>query len=417
MTHTLDVAAPPIPTDAQATVHAPRWTLSPDEYRATQDKIDRINERAVKRGFTGRLTVTGTPRTRTYRNPVGFEITEHVYDVTIGGTAPSYGGCTFLATADFDPEAGVILRTAPGAEGIDRGSLRPGYCEHCKLRRDRKDTYVIRTADGQQVQVGSTCIKDYLGWSGAPVFLSTDDVSREISDTLTGGHFDRRYDTLDVLAVAWATVKAYGFVPAGSYGAGPTTKDTVLDVLDPVTKRARQLAADLAPYIAESAERAHALRTWITEELTGGSEYVTNLRQVARADTVSVRNVGLLASAPQTWARAQERDLKRAQAADELMSGVVGQPKDKIISVPVVIKAIRWIAGTYGTTTLYTLVTTGEGKATGGPFAAGHVLKWFASRDAFGDKEGAELTIKATVKGRDDYNGFTSTTITRAGTV
>lgn len=37
------------------------WTLSPDEVDATRTKLAKINDRAAKRGFTGRLTLTTTP--------------------------------------------------------------------------------------------------------------------------------------------------------------------------------------------------------------------------------------------------------------------------------------------------------------------------------------------------------------------
>lgn len=373
------------------------------ELIATQVKIEKINARAAKRGFTGRLNVHSTEITETRRNDLGFEITEILYEVEVTGDAPSYNGWQFIATLDWDAEAGLIVRTAPGVDKVDRDGLREGACDQCRKNRHRTATYLVRNAVGEQRQVGSTCIKDFLGWQGRVVFLSAGQVEGEIDDFLAGGGYrEQRWSVDTILSVAWAAVQAFGFKPASSYGN--TTKGTVLTVLDPDPRvpSDRELAEALRPYVERAADQARIVREWLTGDgFTGDSEYVTNLRAVAAAESATARNVGLLASAPQAWARAVERDLVRRQEAADLVNEHTGQVKDKV-ELTVRIKAIRYIEGTYGTTTLYTLV--GDDR---------RVYKWFASNDVLGETADTVHKIRGTVKAHEEYNGAKSTTLTR----
>jgi len=91
--------------------------ISPAEYFLTVEKIEKINARAAKKGWTGRVTLDAVETTKV-TNVEGFEVREQVWDVTLGGEAPSYNGWTFLATLDWDENAGLITRCAPGVEVV-----------------------------------------------------------------------------------------------------------------------------------------------------------------------------------------------------------------------------------------------------------------------------------------------------------
>lgn len=375
--------------------------LTYGEFVATVAKIEKINARAAKKGFTGTLTVESTEVKVTETNAIGFEVTEIFYDVTISGEPPKYNGWTLLAVLDFDAESGLIVRSAPGASKVEREGLKAGWCDHCKTVRLRNKTYLVGNDDGSQVQVGSTCIKDFLGWSASPVFFTDEDVSREISENLSGGHYERRWDVSTILAASWASIQVHGFRPASSYDG--TTKGHVMSILDPFTKWEKEEAAKLRPYVDQSYAQAKVIRDWLlSSAFSGDTDYVINMKAVAGATTASMRNIGLLASAPQTWAKAQERDLVRRKEAKEIVSEWVGAEKDKL-ELTVTIKSIRFIDGQYGTTTLYTLLAD-----------TGHVFKWFASSKALGtETDGKVYRIKGTVKKHDEYNGLKSTVLTR----
>ena len=111
------------------------WTLSPDEVDATRTKHAKINDRAAKRGFTGRLTLTTTPTTWTETTPTGSHVTRHGFKAAIDGDAPCYGGHRFLGvvTPVEGTDATVIFRAAPGVEDVDLTTLKANIVECCTM--------------------------------------------------------------------------------------------------------------------------------------------------------------------------------------------------------------------------------------------------------------------------------------------
>jgi hypothetical protein len=378
------------------------WTLTPAELEATEAKIATINARAAKRGFTGRLTVDSRRTEVTEVTESGLSVTEVRYETTLGGDAPCYNGWTLLAVLDWEGEDGLIVRTAPGVESVNRDSLVRDYCGHCNTTRNRRKIYLVGNADGTQVQVGSTCLKDFLGWTGNPVFYGVGQITDEIDGMLGAGCWEHTYTTETVLAAAWAATTMFGYVKTSDWSKTPT-KNVVLCLLDPRSQADRELARDCAPVIANAAGTAAKVREFIlSEAFSGEGEYVRNLKVLAGLDEVSSRNIGILASAPQAWARAQERTLIRERERADVLNEFVGSPKARLV-LTVRVKAVQFIPGDYGTTTLYTM--TDE---------AGHQFKWFARTDALGEEPSETLvTIRGTVKKHEEYQGQRSTVLTR----
>lgn len=402
------------------------FTLTPAEYRASVAKFAKVNERAVKRGFTGRLTVEGTRREITTKDDFGFERTEVVYDVEVGGTAPSYNGWTFLARVDALEGGSFTLATAPGVDHVDRSLVRSGACDHCGAARFRRNTYLVRSDEtGEVKNVGSTCIKDFLGWDASLVFFSTDDAAGEFDEYLTGGGAREWTYTVEyVLAVAYAATKAFGWVPATSFDDVPT-KARVFDVINPPSRMTDQQRAELETvrrYAAEANERAAVIRDFIlSDDFNGSSTYVDNLKAAVAVHEIGSKQVGLVASAPRAYTRHLETEADRkaqqarwdAEKQAKAASGFVGQVGDKnlgikasVVEVEGTVEAVRFISGDYGTTTLYTIL----GKD-------GNLYKWFSSAGSLGDDTGVEVHIKGTVKKHEEYNGVKSTVLTRCKAV
>src|ERR1017187_7260887 len=303
--------------------------LTPQELALTEDKIAKINDRAAKRGWTGRLTVEATPADRTTTNVAGFTTTEILFDVRIGGSPPSYDGYTFLATLDWDQNAGLVVRTAPGVVSVDRTDLKPGACAHCKTDRYRVHTYLLQTEDGKLIQVGSTCIKDFLGWSANPVWVTTPTDS-DLESWGCTGRTDPEWATESVLAASWAAIQTFGYVKADSYN-GNATKFVTLDILDPRTNAAKAIAAKCAGAFAEAYGQAKIIRDFIlSDAFSGPGDYVANLKAIASGEYCTYRSIGFLASAPVAWARAMDRELHQRAARDETLNEYAGSVGDKV---------------------------------------------------------------------------------------
>jgi hypothetical protein len=120
---------------------------------------------------------------------------------------------------------------------------------------------------------------------------------------------------------------------------------------------------------------------------------------------VSAQYLGMIVSAPQAWARYNEQILIK-QRDSAVVNEHVGDIKDKL-TLNVKIKAVRWIPGDYGSTTLYTLISD-----------TGHMFKWFASRDALGeDVTDVFQKVTGTVKKHEVWQGQKATILTRVKVV
>jgi hypothetical protein len=390
--------------------------LTPAEFAATWAKIDKMNARFAKRGFTGRFELTGERVEETKTNALGFTITEVVYKSRITGETPKYNGWSFLARVDVVADSFTIA-AAPGVDRVDRDLVRPGHCDHCSHNRARKNTYLVVNEDGEVKNVGSTCIKDFLGWQGNFAFISEAEVKEDCFGAGYGGG-EHTWTVDSVLAAAYAAIKAYGFT--STKGDGRSTASVVRLIIGAVrpTKKDEAELHLLRDYADEATAKAVTVREWIlSDEFKGDSGYVDNLKAVTGAGEAGWAQLGLLASAPQAYIRhletAAEREAREAQWAAEKLakteaaasSAFLGEVKDKI-EFRGTVTAIRYIESNYGTTTLYTILT-----------AEKNLVKWFASSEVLGDTEGAEVHLVGTIKELDTYNGTKSTVVTRCSKV
>ena len=390
------------PTSSPVTTRQPApaqtWRLDAAQVEATWAKINRINGRSKKKALTGQITMAVTPvEVTTMDSGTGFAITTTEYNVTLGGEAPSYNGWQFIATLDWDQHAGLIVRAVPGAAVVDRGSLRQGWCSHCKAARTRRLTYVVRNMDtGEQLQVGRSCIKDFTGWHGTVALLET-----PTDPDWFGKRGAPEASPETVLAIAWACTKKFGFHPASSQGGG--TAALVRMMLNPDLQRSpddRRLVKELRPLAEEARQQAREILAWLlSPQCTGGGDYMLNLKSVAAGTRVSTRNIGLIASAPQAYARHQESSLRRQQEAANSPSRWIGQTGERL-EVTVTVKSVRYPE--HGPFVVYTLVDED-----------GNVLRWPASSDALGDKAGVRTMLTGTVKAHETWQGLKYTVLTR----
>jgi hypothetical protein len=83
-------------------------------------------------------------------------------DLEVEGVIPSENGWSFIATV-VHTDDGNIVRCVPGYEVPAEYRDRPTWCDHCKTNRVRRDTYIVRHEDGRIMQVGSSCLAEFIG--------------------------------------------------------------------------------------------------------------------------------------------------------------------------------------------------------------------------------------------------------------
>lgn len=380
------------------------YRLNAAELEMTREKIEKINERCANKGIPGGLNVEYREEIEKGTNSLGVEIEKISYVTRITGIAPKLPDWEFMATLDYDQHAGLIVRAYPGMPAINRDNLREGWCDHCQTNRYRKTTYVMRNkVSGEEIQVGSACIKDFTGWTALPYTFER--MAKDVEEFSGGFGGPRDVTILTALAVSWACVTEFGFVRSNEPNC---TKGLVLDVIDPPkpNKHNAEYLAELkriAQHSEEMYSRAEELRAWILSDefkLSDRSDYPANLKAIAGAEKVSFRNIGILASAPQTWAKFLEKSFIKERESGPVSEwvGEIGERWEMSLTF----KSVRYIESMYGRTALH--IFSDE---------KGNVFKWFASNADFGGHEGKIFHITGGIKAHKEFKGARETHITR----
>lgn len=188
-----------------------------------KDRVKKLNKRARKLNCPEMTVEVKNERPyKVYNDLLGNFLANpywiKIYDFEIHGDTPKYDGWEFLASITGYPNGQNIVHKAPFAgEDVDVSKYRneKSFCDHCKTHRYRKYTYlVMKEETGEIYQVGSTCIKDFLGHS-APGFGFMAKVIEELDDPdLAGlkGYTGIRYQSLsEFLPYACEVIAQNGF--------------------------------------------------------------------------------------------------------------------------------------------------------------------------------------------------------------
>lgn len=375
------------------------YFLSAAELAGTRVKVERVNARARRRGFTGSFELEAVPAERKIRTAAGTDRTVCGFEVTLTGSAPSYEGWSFVAAVDAAP-AGAVIRTAPSAPEIPPASITAGLCEHCGTSRSRKHTYLVRSEEtGEVKQVGKTCMKDFLGWDVFPVFIDEESVEDDLFGGFGGGLGGRAFDAplVDVARLAFAAVEVFGY--SGRYSKLPTSQ-VVASILDEA-KGAAELREHLADAMLDDdlvSERLEIVRATLTEE----AGFEANLRTILASDVVQRGHLGLAVTVGLIYQRAVSEAVQETHEAFEHVSEWIGTVGEKITVEGTIIQAMT-IDGTYGSSRLV-VVSVGQGDR----------VKMFTSAGWAWDVDAGEaVQLAGTVKGHEEYQGRRETLLVR----
>ena len=262
---------------------------------------------------------------------------------------------------------------------------------------------VVNDDTGQLLQVGSSCLKDFLGHDVTPVFLTEDDVRAELRGGASGA--GAAWDICSVLTYSWAAVEALGWTPASASEPGKTAiRDVVRQVLTQ-QRGSEQLMAALSPHLDEGRRQAPVMVDALLSGLSGTSGYEANLTAILRGGAVEARHLGLAVSAVPAYERMlgqREAQAVRDEANRTVeYAGVVG---GKITLTGTVRTAARVDGFAFNSPDQVLLVVD----------CSTAVAKMVTSATwAYQVKIGDPLTVTGTVKAHTEWNGIKQTVLTR----
>ncbi len=338
--------------------------------------------------------------------------------VQVAGHAPRLAGWAFAAKIEHISEEGIgnLVKADPNVT-LPEGALVKyrtvgSDCDHCKVTRRRRDTYIVSHTDGRTAQVGSTCIGDFLGGEG-PAAAALAELRSEVgglceeSEGGGGGGRGRLTCALHTfLAVVCAVARESGWLSRSKareleeqgQDSRPATASIAWDVMFPSTEYWRKEARRVLALVTEAdkafAEAAIEAAKEISADTTSDYEY--NLRVVALVPLIDSRMMGLAASL-YAWHR-RNIDAARERVARPVSKhvGTVGERAEREL---ILFKVVH-VDTDYGTLHIHMFND-----------AEGNVLLWKTTSASL--DEGA-YRVKATVKKHGEYKGALQTEISRA---
>lgn len=389
--------------------------------KAYKDIVLLPNPHGVQPCSTARLSLSG----------LSWEVPVVRVPLTIEGESPKFAGWRFVAALQhLDGEN--IVRALPGETIPTTYRNRGPVCDHCEHNRRRNDTYVLAHEDSRTVQVGSTCIKDFLGSDTADTLAANASILALALACGEGGEegFGSKTSTEthsgEFLAlVAWA-VRNLGWVSKSKAEFEEhSTGHVAWNLLTDSGARSK-IKAEPSAEDHQTAENALAWAENLSdEEIDNASgDYLHNLRAAARSGLVSSRTKGILASlvvAYQNAVAKTAREAARLSETNEFIgtvdakvsfglparTGKKGQPlkgaPTVLSSEPVTLDFVTGYETMYGYTTVLKFKS-----------AEGHSLVWKASSTNLRRSDvGKKFTLAGTIKAHEDYKGEKQTMLTR----
>lgn len=243
-----------------------------------------------------------------------------------------------IATLRHRPGRPTAVELAAGAERIDvdAWSRSEGWCEHCRTRRTRRTTYLLRRHTGALVQIGSTCIAEFIG-DGDPMRVL------RLSSRLRSPHQQHHQlgeqrraseyiDTRTYLAHVAQAVFDGGFVStAVATRSKPATWSQALGALDVARSpsvRARR--------------RAQQTVDWVRDELTANPElddFERRLVHVLGQNRLTLRELPTAAAGIYAYHQHLRRQIDAREQAGEFL----GEPGE-VITASLTVRRVERVA-------------------------------------------------------------------------
>jgi hypothetical protein len=377
--------------------------------------LEKVNKRATKLGCEPiRMTVLGTlVRFVQDENALGGRRPVVRSVVALFGVAPKVAGYTLIARIEHTSAGNLLARCPVGTDDVDLSSFHDvtPICEHCKMQRARKDTFVVREdATGKLQQIGRNCLADFIRSTEVDTALRLWKLLSELS--VSGGDDDEGSwgggcggfypSVIEYLSFAVASTATNGFHKANT---DRSTKNDINFLINSCPKPEYGRAAYEAWHRGQPTPahivRAQTVLAWCLA-LDDSSDYLRNLRIAASLNS-SERHEGILASAPAAYARYIEGVVAKQREAAQPPKGVhIGVVGKRIELGDLTVVRVRYSENDWGTKTILAL----EDKD-------GSAVTWFASGAK--DFEAGQVlrSARATVKAHDEYKGRPQTVVSR----
>lgn len=304
-------------------------------------------------------------------------------------------GWQFVAVIDHFFE-GNVIRKIGDIELPIRFRTVSCNCEHCNVNRKRNATYILRN-ENEFKQVGSTCIKDFLGGNcpddiAQRANFACDIISYlEAGENYGGGKCDV-FSLEEFVSHTVAVINKYGWTSskiAKEKGIAATYTLVDCNMFGGAPDYVKAIVTD------EDREKAKEILDW-AENLSDKeceNDYMYTIRTVALTGCATVSTMGIAASIVAAYKNNKEQKEVRKNSQH------VGNVKDRA-EFELTVKTYFSFAGTYGVSYKYILTDKDN-----------NVFVWTTNNSEL--EENKTYKIKGTIKEHSTYKDVAQTILTR----
>lgn len=378
-----------------------------------EDKLNSIQNRISKYGH-GYISYTkGEPYLKVDNRNIGTE----VVDIDVEGQF-KIEDYEFVASLEWNEETqSNIIKKDPETEDIPKEFRNRTACDHCRVDRFRKYTVLLKnTKTNQYVQVGKSCVKDYLGVDATDYayYISLWTNLEQYCESLNKNHvktyWENFFSVEEILQQTCAQVRRGGYISKAQVEkmyeqheedeeliAPQTTSRIIWGMMMHEERPNGELVYPKHKIEQVDIELFDKVVDFV-ENLEETSDYIRNLKTFIHTSMIKATNIGLVVSAVGFYLREiNKKEQEQKAKLNTPKSKFVGNVGDKveIKATPVCIFSTDSVYGTY------------------------HIYKFQVGDDEFIWKTtkcleaDVEISIKGTIKEHSTFKGIQQNELTR----
>ena len=381
------------------TINIPQYKIAEIER-----EVIKLNKKARKLNLTELILNVSD---KAFKIEIGdeYKTTVTCVKVSLKGDLPKINGYSFRASLEFNGESNIV-KNIPGSPQIPQRYWDRVECDHCGIKRKRIHTILLQHKNGNYIQLGRSCVKEYTGDASAENFLKyytmlekffgeieeIDDV-----DTYNVLYYHYNIDNKEYLSVVAAITRKYGFISrkqvieSCSYDMRATADTAIFELFNK--------DSGVLEITDEDKKTAELIIDCIENLDVPMNDYIHNLKTIIAKEYCKYNQCGLLASAIIVYKGYLNNETEKET---KLPSEHQGEIKEKFEKILKIIR-VSGFSGNYGYTNIYNFRDTDN-----------NVYIWYTGTDLLEDVPENEFNkYKFSVKDHNQYNGIMQTIITR----
>lgn len=389
----------------------PRFKMSEME-----KKIKRMSSKAKRMGLEEFTMEVVGEELKTFTNSREQEVIVPFDVVKVSGEAPQVEGYKIIAMVERANGENIVTRLdEESSVSIEYLASIDTSCNHCNNKRARKYIFVLENENGELMQVGKACLKDYSNsnysaetiasyYSGLDGLFNLEELEDE--DIVQGGSgwSEIQIPVEQILVYSMYLTDKVGYIPGSHIGI--TTKTQVHHAIFEPKKLKKTINLPDYEELREKYKSTIEEIVAYYQGLDGENQYIHNLKALLKGKTVYWKHAGYLVSAYYGYLKTMEK--LSSEEKVRIAEGTKDEQESEFVGE---VGVRETFALTYNKTVSYDWAF-GTGYMYFFKDKNGNVFMWGTNKFLEFEKN-EELEITGTIKEHKEYRGIKQTIITR----